>query len=129
MAPVMAIASSSGPIWRTWALAEAKHKITELAERSSNLLPEQIEHSIRVIRGHKVLLDAQLAAFYGVPTKVLVQAVKRNQNRLPRDFMFQVAPEEWEALRSQIVIPKRERRGRRIPAGRWANLENLGYGP
>jgi hypothetical protein len=67
------------------------------------LVPEQIDRSILVIRGHKVLLDSQLGAFYGVETKVLNQAVKRNQERFPDDFMFQLSDEEFENWRSQIV--------------------------
>jgi hypothetical protein len=69
-------------------------------------VPEQIDHSILVIRGHKVLIDSQLALFYGVPVKVLVQAVKRNLNRFPGDFMFQLSTDEWDALRSQFVTLK-----------------------
>jgi phage regulator Rha-like protein len=68
------------------------------------LVPEQVDRSILVIRGHRVLLDAQLAAFYGVPTKALMQAVKRNAARFPDDFMFQLTGEEWDALRSQNAI-------------------------
>jgi hypothetical protein len=67
------------------------------------LVPEQIDQSILVIRGHKVLLDSQLASFYGVETKALNQAVKRNMERFPDDFMFQLSDEEFEDWRSQIV--------------------------
>jgi hypothetical protein len=67
------------------------------------LVADHIERSILVIRGEKVLLDSQLAAFYGVATKILVQAVKRNRDRFPADFMFQLTADEWAALRSQIV--------------------------
>jgi hypothetical protein len=59
--------------------------------------------------GHKVLLDAELAALYGVDTRVLLQAVKRNRERFPTDFMIQLTAAEWAALRSQIVILKRGR--------------------
>lgn len=71
-----------------------------------------IENSILLIRGHKVILDRDLARLYGVSTKVLNQTVKRNLNRFPADFMFQLTPDETEAwqqttrarsLRSQIV--------------------------
>jgi flagellar capping protein FliD len=55
------------------------------------------------IRGEKVLLDADLADLYGVATKVLNQAVKRNRDRFPADFMFQLTLEEWEGMRSQFV--------------------------
>lgn len=67
------------------------------------VMPEQIDLSILVVRGHKVLLDEQLAGFYGVKTKALVQAVKRNIERFPEDFAFQLADEEWDILRSQSV--------------------------
>ena len=71
---------------------------------SSSILPaERIEKSILLIRGHKVLLDRDLAELYGVPTKVLLQAVKRNKKRFPVDFMLQLSPEELKNLRSQFV--------------------------
>ena len=61
----------------------------------------------------KGLLDADLAELYGVPTKVLVQAVKRNQERFPQDFMLQLSEDEFAALRSQSVTSKPGRGGRR----------------
>ncbi|MGD9636481.1 MAG: ORF6N domain-containing protein [Pirellulales bacterium] len=64
---------------------------------------EQIGGAILVIRGQKVLLDEQLAVFYGVEVKRLVEAVKRNIGRFPGDFMFQLDPDEWAALRSQFA--------------------------
>jgi hypothetical protein len=73
----------------------------------------QIQQSIRFIRRHKVLLDTDLAGLYQVATKVLIQAVKRNIDRFPADFMFQLTKEEFAVLRSQTVIPK-SRGGRRI---------------
>jgi len=63
---------------------------------------ERIEDAILLIRGHKVMLDADLAGLYGVPTKVFNQAVKRNLDRFPEDFMFQLTPEESENLRLQF---------------------------
>ena len=62
-----------------------------------------IENCIYLIRGQKVLLDEDLARLYQVRTKVLVQGVKRNIQRFPEDFMFQLNPQEYSALRSQIV--------------------------
>ena len=59
--------------------------------------------SILVIRGHKVMLDADLAVLYGVETKALNQAVRRNMERFPDDFMFQLTSDEMENLRSQTV--------------------------
>ena len=64
---------------------------------------ERIERSILVLRGHKVLLDADLANLYAVETKVLLQAVRRNPARFPKDFMFQLTDQEFENLRSQFV--------------------------
>ena len=63
----------------------------------------RIERSILVLRGHKVLLDADLAKLYGVETKVLLQALKRNPDRFPKDFMFQLTDQEFRDLRSQFV--------------------------
>ncbi len=70
-----------------------------------SLIPaERIENAILLIRGHKVLLDRDLAEFYGVATRVLNQAVSRNRMRFPEDFMFQLSNEEFENWRSQFVI-------------------------
>jgi len=65
---------------------------------------EQIERTIFLLRGQKVLLSPHLADLYGVEARILVQAVKRNLERFPEDFMFQLTPEEYENLKSQIVI-------------------------
>ena len=73
---------------------------------------DHIETSIRTIRGEKTILDADLAQLYGIETKVLVQAVKRNLRRFPPDFMFQLTQEEFGFLRSQFVTSK-GRGGRR----------------
>ncbi len=62
---------------------------------------ERITQTILLIRGHKVMLDSDLAELYGVTTKVLIQAVKRNEDRFPEDFMFQLTSEEFEVLRRQ----------------------------
>src|SRR3990172_8736979 len=67
------------------------------------VLTERIERSIVLIRGHKVMLDDDLAELYAVQTKVFNQAVRRNRNRFPADFMFQLTGEEYHSLRSQIV--------------------------
>jgi hypothetical protein len=70
----------------------------------SGLVPvELIEKRILLLRGHKVMLDADLAELYRVPTKVLVQAVKRNLDRFPDDFMFQLSQTEFHNLKSQFV--------------------------
>ncbi len=74
------------------------------------LIPvEMIEQKILMIRGEKVMLDADLAELYGVPVRVLNQAVKRNIDRFPGDFMFQLSKEEDDSLRSQIVTLKKRR--------------------
>jgi hypothetical protein len=82
-------------------------------KHASSVPTEQIGRSILILRGHRVLLDEHLAALYGVQTRVLIQAVKRNLARFPEDFMFQLSAAEWSALRSQIVISKIGRGGRR----------------
>ena len=68
--------------------------------KDRSLIPvERIERSILLIRGHKVILDTDLAALYGVETKQLIRAVKRNLPRFPDDFMFQLNEIEFENLR------------------------------
>jgi hypothetical protein len=62
-----------------------------------------IAHHIHLLRGQKVMFDADLARLYGVATKVLVQAVKRNRSRFPSDFLFQLNKQEVTNLKSQIV--------------------------
>lgn len=66
-------------------------------------LPQPIEHQIYVIRGQKVMLDADLAGLYGVQTRALTQAVRRNATRFPETFMFQLSPDEAAQMRSQSV--------------------------
>lgn len=74
---------------------------------------DQINEMIYVIRGQKVMLDSDLAMLYGVETKVLNQAIKRNLRRFPEDFMFRLSLEEHEILRSQFVTSSLEHGGRR----------------
>ncbi len=90
---------------------------------SKSLIPvERIEKSILLIRGHKVILDSDLAELYGVTTAALNQAVKRNIGRFPEDFAFQLAEDEFASLISQIVTSKTGRGGRRkLP---WAFTEH-----
>lgn len=71
---------------------------------TSLLASRPVESLIHVIRGQKVMLDADLAQLYGVQTRVLVQAVKRNLSRFPVDFMFQLNAQEVANLKSQSVI-------------------------
>jgi phage regulator Rha-like protein len=70
----------------------------------------QIQNMIYEIRGQKVMLDGDLAELYGVELKVMNQAVKRNIERFPSDFMFQLTEEEWKNLRSQIVTFSKDTR-------------------
>src|ERR1022692_2408453 len=85
---------------------------------------DQIGSMIRTIRGEKVILDSDLATLYGVETRILNQQVKRNINRFPSDFLFQLTQEEAETAfrsRSQIVILKR---GMNIKYRPYAFTEN-----
>jgi hypothetical protein len=66
--------------------------------------PENLAQLVFLIRGEKVLLDANLATLYGVETGALNRAVKRNIERFPADFMFQLSREDWENLKCQIGI-------------------------
>lgn len=69
-----------------------------------------IQQKIYEIRGQKVMLDFDLAVLYEVPTKALNQAVKRNIDRFPTDFMFRLTSEEWESMRSQFVTASQNKR-------------------
>lgn len=73
----------------------------------------EIAEKIQIVRGAKVLLDSDLAELYGVPTKVLIESIKRNRERFPSDFMLQLSDEEWNRLRSQNVTSNTGRGGRR----------------
>ena len=81
-------------------------------------IPESVADTIAdcilLIRQEKVLLDSDLAELYGVETRVLIQSVKRNADRFPSDFMFELSKQEFERLRSQIVTSN-ARGGRRTP--------------
>jgi len=77
---------------------------------------ERIERAIVVLRGHRVMLDADLASLYEVETRALVQAVKRNIERFPDDFMFQLTADEFARLKSQSVISTPSGRGGRRTA-------------
>ena len=88
-----------------------------MPKKTTSLVPaERIERAILLLRGQKLLLDADLAALYGVTTKALNQAVKRNVSRFPGDFMFRLTGEETEDLnRSQIVTGSQKHRDPRYP--------------
>lgn len=87
--------------------------VRQAGAASLALLPDRIERRILVIRDHKVMLDSDLAELYRVSTKRLNEQVKRNRERFPEDFMFQLTVEEVEALRSQIATTNEGRGGRR----------------
>lgn len=82
-----------------------------MTSTANALLPlERIASHIYLLRGEKVMFDFDLAQLYGVETRVLVQAVKRNRDRFPKDFMFQLDGEELEENRSQLVIGSQRHR-------------------
>lgn len=95
----------------------AKPKLTDIA-----IPAEHIEQAIHVVRGQRVMLDADLARLYGVSTAALNQAVKRNADRFPEDFAYQLTQQEFVALISQNVISKSGRGGRTKPP--WAFTEH-----
>ena len=77
-----------------------------LTKSLSRVSVELIERRIYLIRGHKVMIDVDLAELYEVPTKRFNQQVRRNLKRFPEDFMFQLTKEESESLRSQFATSK-----------------------
>jgi len=77
---------------------------SQIATSKVALPPELIERRIFLIRGQKVMLSPHLAELYQVEARVLVQAVKRNSGRFPRDFMFHLSKKEFASLKSQFVI-------------------------
>ncbi len=83
---------------------------------------KRVAQNIRYVRGQKVILDFDLAALYGVTTKALNQAVKRNATRFPVDFMFQLTSEETRSLRSQFVTTNRQVVEREVPATNWSQF-------
>jgi hypothetical protein len=96
-------------------LALWKKDMTKKSQADLSNTSTQITQLIVWIRNQKVMLDDDLARLYGAQTKVLVQAVKRNPERFPQDFLFQINDAEWDSLRSQFVTSKKGRGGRRYP--------------
>ena len=84
-----------------------------MTEPQSIIPAERIAQQIVILRGQKVMLDSDLAVLYGVETRALNQAVRRNPDRFPEDFMFRLAAEEVALLRSQSVISSEGHGGRR----------------
>jgi len=91
----------------------AMRKPTKDSAGNVSVAMELVERRIYLIRGHKVMLDSHLAELYQVPTKSLNLAVRRNHDRFPPDFMFQLAKDEADALRFQFATSKTGRGGRR----------------
>jgi hypothetical protein len=81
-----------------------------------------IESLILNLRNQKVILDADLAELYGVPTKVFNQAVKRNADRFPEDFMFQLTAQEWRNLKSQIATSSLEKPQAEAVVSNWSQF-------
>lgn len=105
IAPADATSKSTGSLPVVGALEPARTPLQIGAER--------VGQFILVSRRHRVLLDEHLAALYSVETRSLLQAVKRNLERFPPDFMFELSAAEWTSLRSQSVTSKPGRGGRR----------------
>jgi ORF6N domain len=82
--------------------------------RQTSIETPGIDSKIYIVRAQTVMLDSDLAALYQVPTKRLKEQVRRNINRFPSDFMFQLNEIEWDFLRSQIATSKTGRGGNRI---------------
>ncbi len=78
-----------------------------MAKKDKSIVPvKQVQNKILFMRGRKVILDSDLAELYGVPTKRLNEQIKRNKERFPPDFMFQLTTEEAKNLRSQIATSR-----------------------
>src|SRR5438552_13734034 len=84
-------------------------------QKFSDALAVQVERRIFLVRGQKVMLDFDLAELYGVETRALKQAVRRNFDRFPADFMFELSAAEIKNLVSQTVIPTRGKLGGATP--------------
>ena len=98
--------------------AAVDHNMTDSSRKDLVRLDERI----RAVRGFQVIVDSDLAKIYGVPTKALNQAVRRNLGRFPADFAFQLTHEEMVILRSQIVTSRSGHGGRRHSA--WVFTEH-----
>ena len=92
----------TGLITAVFAVAQTAGGV--MVEKDQILAPDVVEKHILLIRGQKVLLDADLARLYGVPTGRLNEQVRRNLKRFPADFMFELTMEEYKILRSQFAI-------------------------
>jgi len=115
-----------------WMYTRGLHRVIDGSGASRQTGPmeivpaERIASRICVIRERKVMIDADLAALYGVPTKQLNQAVRRNPRRFPEDFMFQLVPEEDEALKVTFCDLKRAATRTRRPTPSTVCLHRTG---
>ena len=91
-----------------------------MSKSSNKLTADQLGRLIYEVRGERVMLDSDLASIYGVETKALNRAVKRNRDRFPRDFVFQLSENEWKNLRYQIGTASLRHGGR--PSRPYANF-------
>ena len=91
---------------------------------SNKLTTDQLGRLIYEIRGERVMLDSDLAAIYGIETRALNQAVRRNRRRFPNDFAFQISASEWKNLRCQIGTLKAEDTRHRILRSQIVTLKN-----
>src|SRR4029453_15022128 len=102
-------------MWSRWEVESGRHVVRS---KKAILPTDHIETLIQVMRGQRVIIDEDLARIYGVPTKALNQAIKRNLDRFPPDFLFQLNLKEAEwirGLRSQIVTLKRGQHRKYLP--------------
>ena len=100
--------------------------MTKKKSITTGLIPQEIiESKILLIKRQKVMLDRDLATLYGVETRVLNQAVRKNIKRFPEDFMFQLTKEEVKNWKSQIVITNSEKMGLRRNPWRGNTTSNL----
>ncbi len=92
------------------------NKVGVMIKSTDVLIPQEtISSKIYLIRNQNVLLDSDLAKLYGVETRILKQAVRRNIERFPSDFMFELKKEEYDSLRSQFVTLKRGKHSKYLP--------------
>jgi hypothetical protein len=96
-------------------------------QKFSDALAVQVERRIFLVRGQKVMLDTDLAELYRVPTKSLNLAVKRNVDRFPEDFTFQLTDDEAAGLRFHFETSKRGRGGRRYLHSPWRTSKIVAF--
>jgi hypothetical protein len=120
--PTSNTSRNSRQIYKIFRAPAARSEFTLAATMPPELPVEQITRSILYLRGQRVILDSDLAAIYGVTTGRFNEAVKRNIERFPEDFMFRLTAKEYGVLTSQTAISKLGRGGRRqLP---WAFTEH-----